>query len=254
MFESDKAVLQTHDWINDNIVYAAQQLLKKSCVGVEGLQSTHCVKVVQLHSKYIQILHVRGCHWIAISNIDFNHDKAKGVSGRVLIYDSLLSKRINLETKQQICTLVRPLSKSIRLDVMNIMRQPNAYDCGLFSIANITELAFGLNPGKCVWDTVKMRQHLISCLENQKMERFPVLKERRIPFGGAVIFSVEEDIFCICRMPYNKTVDMIQCGACSMWFHNNCVAIENVKDYCDKKWLCDKCKPLFGEIYTGQKF
>ena len=29
-------------------------------------------------------------------------------------------------------------------------------------------------------------------------------------------------------MPYNRTVDMIQCGACSMWFHNNCVAIENV--------------------------
>ena len=45
-----------------------------------------------------------------------------------------------------------------------------------------------------------MRQHLISCLENQKMERFPVLKERRIPFDGAVIFSVEEDIFCICRI------------------------------------------------------
>ena len=54
-----------------------------------------------------------------------------------------------------------------------------------------------------------MRQHLISCLENQNMERFPVLKERRIPFGGAVIFSEEEDIFCICCMPYNLTTRLL---------------------------------------------
>ena len=65
--------------------------------------------VVQLHSKYLQVLHVRGNVSIAISNIDFNRDKAKGVSGRVFIYDSILD-RISLETKQYICTLVRPVS------------------------------------------------------------------------------------------------------------------------------------------------
>lgn len=216
---------------------------------MEGLQSSQCglkltFKVVRLQSKYIQILHVGGNHWIAISNIDLHRDK--GVADRVLIYDSLLSKNITLQTKQQVCALVRPTARSFRFDLMNIMPQPNTYDCGLFAIANIVELAFGHNPGKCVWDVDKMRHHLMSCFEKQKWDRFPVVKERRIPFGGAVKFSVAEDIHCICRMPYSKIVDMIECGACGIWFHHNCVTIENVTDYCNKKWHCDECKPLFG--------
>ena len=78
-------------------------------------------------------------------------------------YDSLLFTKINFETKEQICALVCTTSKSIRLDVMNIMRQPNDYDCGLFSIANIIALAVGLNPGKCVWDTDKTRRSVEHC-------------------------------------------------------------------------------------------
>ena len=216
LFWDDKTCLETSSWINDNIIYAAQQLLKKSALGLEGLQSSQCgqkftFKVVGLQSKYLQVLHVGGNHWIAISNIDLN--RGKGVSDRVFIYDSLQLKNIALETKQQICALMPPSTKYIRLDVMNTMRQPNTYDCGLFAIANITEMALGHNPGKCVWDVDNMRLHLISCFNKQKLDRFPVLKERRIPFGGAVTFSVEEEIHCICRMPYNKIVDMIQCGA-----------------------------------------
>ena len=81
---------------------------------------------------------------------------------------------------------------------MNIMAQPNSYDCGLFAIANATGLR---NPAKCVWDTKKMRSHLIQCLVKDKMECFPILRERRVPFGGAVKVSLEEDIHCNCRMP-----------------------------------------------------
>ena len=130
---------------------------------------------------------------------------------------------------------------------MNIMRQSNKHDCGLFSIATITDIALGFNPAKCVWDMNKMRRHLITCFETKKMERFPILKERRIPFGSAVVYSHQEDIFCYCRMPYDKAIDMIQCEFCALWFHNKCVAIDNVNDYQDKKWLCENCQPLFGE-------
>ena len=106
---------------------------------------------------------------------------------------------------------------------MNVMRQPNRYDCGVLSIAAITDIALGFNPAKSVWDINKMRSHLISCFEKKKMERFPILKQRRIPFGSAVIYSHLEEIFCYCRMPYDKAVDMILCELCALWFHNNCV-------------------------------
>ena len=61
------------------------------------------------------------------------------------------------------------------------------------------------------------------------MERFPEVRERRIPFGGAVKTSIQEDIHCICRMPYNKATDMIQCSSCLVWFHSVCIDISNVK-------------------------
>ena len=92
-----------------------------------------------------------------------------------------------------------------------------------------------------------MRRHLITCFETMKMERFPILKERRIPFGSAVVYSHQEDIFRYCRMPYDKAIDMIQCEFSALWFHNKYVAIDNVNDYQDKNWLCENCQPLFGE-------
>ena len=70
--------------------------------------------------------------------------------------------------------------------------------------------------------------------------RFPVIKEHRIPFGGGVVFSTTELIYCICRMPYGRTVDMIQCNTCSMWFHNNCVAIKELNTFIKKDWFCDE--------------
>ena len=150
----------------------------------------------------LSILHVRGNHWSAISNINLN--RCQGVSDRVFIYDSLLSTTIHFEKKQQICALVCTTSKSIRLDVMNIMRQLYDYDCGLFSIANIIELAVGLNPGKCVWDTDKMRQHLISCFRNNKMKHFPVLKtdqrtdQSPTKDSPIIIHYLSSDVVCVC--------------------------------------------------------
>ena len=198
--------------------------------------------MVPLSKIYIQILHVGGNHWITITNFDASISKL--FDDRALLYDSALPRNIAFEMKQQICSFTRPSSKVFRFDVMNTMAQPNLFDCGLFAIANATEIAFGYNPSKCVWDLQNARSHLIKCLETGKMERFPVVKERRIPFGGAVKTSVQEDIHCICHMPYNKATDMIQCSFCLVWFHSVCIDISNVKDYSDNKWFCLKCSAL----------
>ena len=68
-----------------------------------------------------------------------------------------------------------------------------------------------------------------------------IVKQRRLPFGRAVKVSVDEDIHCICRMPYDKTLDMIQCSFCSVWFHGTSVHIDNIADYLSEKWTCCKC-------------
>ncbi len=256
LLKSDHIVLENHQWLNDNIIFASQQLLKHT-FDIHGLQSPllgtkFTFKVLPWNFKYLQILHIKGNHWILVSNIDVNSGRSS--SSRVMIYDSLLSEDIDSNTMQQVCSFLRPTSKDIRVDIMNIMKQTNKFDCGLFCIANMTELAYGYNPVKVIWNVKKMRSHLSTCLKNGKLQRFPILKERRIPFGKAITFTTKIDIFCDCRMPYNSDIDdMIECVACSGWFHNVCVNIANVSEYRSKKWLCKKCKPLFGDYYANKK-
>ena len=151
-------------------------------------------------------------HWISVTNVDGNLGN-RYTNDSVMVYDSFVSKKFSLNTIKQICCIIRPVS-NIRVDTMNIMRQHNISDCGLFSIACATELAYGFNPGKCVWNTTEMRRHLLGYFKQKKLQRFPLTKERCIPFGSAVAFSSVE-IFCSCCMPYDKNIDMIECVSCN---------------------------------------
>lgn len=243
LFQADKTILKDHTaWLNDSIVYAAQQLLKQT--GVEGLRSPQCGKTLNFkpiwspHGKFAQVLHVEGNHWVAVSNLKANR-------GQCNVYDSLLPKKVGFHTKQQVCSFVRPASKVYTFNIMNIMAQPNVFDCGLFAIANITELVLGFHPGKCVWDVGRMRSHLITCLENKQMERFPTVRERRLPLGMAVRASVTEEIHCICRMPYDNRSAMIECCSCHVWYHGQCVDVQNIDDYSRVKWWCRECQDTF---------
>ncbi len=248
LFLTDKKILLGTDWL-DNIINACQQLLQKQ-FSLQGLQSPQCgrnltVKVVPLSKIYIQILHVNSNHWIATTNFDTSADKV--FDDRILIYDSGHANKITSEIQQQVCSFTRPSAKIFKFDVMDTMTQPNLSDCGVFAIANATEIAFRFNPVKCVWDLRNARRHLIRCLEGGKMERFPIVKQRRVPFGRAIKTYKEEEIHCVCRMPFKKNVaSMIQCSFCRVWFHSVCVDIVNVNDYSgDTKWFCSKCDKLF---------
>ena len=87
---------------------------------------------------FIQILNVQKSHWITVSNIGCE-------VGTVRVYDRAYAF-INLDTKLQICSFVRPACRTLTLLMPNVQRQPNGYDCGLFAIATATELALGRDP------------------------------------------------------------------------------------------------------------
>ena len=59
-----------------------------------------------------------------------------------------------------------------------------------------------------------MREHLIQAFKKKKLDQFPVVKERRVPFGGAIKHSEVVDIYCDCHMPCDGSSggDMIQCS------------------------------------------
>ena len=179
MFEHDRHVLLSTQRLNDNIISATQELLKLSVpdgLEIGGLQSPQCgrhlkYKPVVPREKYIQVLHVDDNHWITVSNIDVGQDTA--VADIVFVYDSLLSPKMNLKTKKQVCSLAKPSSRTITFDIVNVMGQTNSYDCGLFALANATELAYENDPARSYWETATMKNHLISCFEMVLCTNFP---------------------------------------------------------------------------------
>ena len=150
-------------------------------------------------------------------------------SEAVGIYDSLFLK-VSLATKQDICSFLRPSRNTLIFDVMSIKSQPNANDCGLFSIACATELVY---TWVCNFDCSAMRQHLLNSLTQGRIDRFPS-QRRRVPLGSRVKRSVKESIFCTCRMPNNPMHAMLRCDQCQEWFHKDC---EHLSIIIHKTWI-----------------
>lgn len=250
LYFRDKNILQSTDWLNDNIIGTSQAILSKQSNGkILGWQSTQCskrkagFKLLPPRSAFIQVLHVRGNHWVLASNI--NPRDGTSSTDSVCIYDSNCTLTVDLDTKMQICSFVQPQSDIYIFDLMNVQSQPNLSDCRLFAIASAIELVEGGDPLVCQWDSSQMRHHLLCCLEQGKLQKFPCTRQRRIRFGSRVRKSIREKIFCICRMPNDKTKGMTECTRCFKWYHNVCVQLqESEESLRNVQWICTACRSL----------
>ncbi len=207
LYEGDKEVLNSScDYINDNIIQTAQVLLRKN-FNLGGLQSPQCGKKMsfEVDQVCIQVLNVSEIHWVTISNIDV----ARGglvSTDEVYVYDSLLPKKIPLHVKKQACCLLRnQIGKEVTFKLIDVMCQPNLIDCGLFALANLTELSYRGDPARRQWDVPNMRAHLKECFEMGMMQRFPIVKERRI-HKRLEPPLIPDKIYCICKMPNDKSI------------------------------------------------
>ena len=226
-------------------------MLKKVEGDVVGFQSTLCserngmFKVLPSRSKFIQILNVSNSHWITVSNIGESFEL---ISDAVQIYDSGRPMKTNFTTKSMICSFLKPRSKKLFFDIMNVDGQTNSFDCGVYAIAYATHLAFGIDPVPFRWDYKNLRKHLLRCLQNEKMEVFPHLVGRR-KTRLRCIKSHSEDIHCYCRMPNLITKPMIICNDCKGWYHLSCVSGIN-HDQADNndKWFCLNCEEDFERL------
>ena len=162
----------------------------------------------------------------------------------VCLYDSGRASTVSLLTKNYICSFLRPKCETLHFELMNIQGQSNSYDCGVFALSCATELAHGGDPVLCRWNISCMRGHLIQCLEEGNMKCFPKLERRRVPLGMRVRKSIVDNIYCICRMPNNKTRAMIQCVSCMKWYHKDCMSLDPQGDFKGKRWTCFDCENI----------
>ena len=174
LYMNEKDILQSNRWLNDRIVNAAQNLLKEANPAVPGLQDVTCGLIMSFTveaGEFVQILHNGKDHWVMISTIGLNHPE-------VAVYDSLYPS-VPTTIKMQIATLLLTQQPAILLHNMDVQMQSGTSDCGVFAIAFATALVLGSNPSELFFDQLKMRQHLLQCLEKRCITMFPIMRLRR---------------------------------------------------------------------------
>ena len=229
LMQSDRDVLlNITGWLNDDIVSAAQQLLKPLGYGFQDTCLGMTYSFTIEYGEVIQVLHNGHNHWLLL-------EPRRMKSSFMTVYKSVSTK-----VKTQIAALLAAKGESIKLSFVNVQKQSGGCDCGLFALAFATALVNGTNPGICFFDQGRMRRHLYQCLTQGKMEQFPMLKS-----NGAEAKINSEDIikvYCSCRMPEVDGIDMVQCNQCQEWFHLGCVAVpdEAMSDSATE-WFCPTC-------------
>ena len=102
-------------WLSDNVINAAQKLLKSRHSSIGGLQNTLLAKNMQFQierGRFVQILNVSGSHWITIANVGC-------VQGEVAVFDSMGHTDLTQEVKQQIAALILTPTNKIILIYFN---------------------------------------------------------------------------------------------------------------------------------------
>ena len=169
--EDQHLLLSKDAWLNDRIMDAAQKLICKEIGTDESYQSVlnSEKKTIDpfhpLSQEHFQLLHDGANHWF----LSFCSN------GRVQVCDNLCSSLTRSSRKS-----IRSLYEHCVADggeqivaFLPVQKQPDGHNCGPFAIAYAAEILDGRSPSEAVFDVNKMREHLITCLEMQRLTPFP---------------------------------------------------------------------------------
>ena len=129
-------------------------------------------------------------------------------------------------------------TQSLVIVIIGSQSCTNCSDCGVLVIAYAFDVCSGLNPCSVRFDHSKIRPHLITCLENCQVSRFPVLGDRE---------SVQRktktvELHCSCRMPEKKDDKFAECDSCHVWYHHHYMDIPcEVFGDSEVHWECNRC-------------
>jgi hypothetical protein len=213
--EDHETIKSPSGWLRDTVITASQLLLLQDFPNFAGFQPPTLQEVMgfKAHSSaFVQIVNVDRIHWCVVSNIGCP-------DGTVNVYDTLCQS-LRPSLKPVIASLAFTKSAQLTIQMMDVQKQGNGSDCGVLAIAIAYDLCAGHNPCQVQYNAV--RPHLMACLEDARFSRFPVTSRRRT--GGATTSEVI-DLFCTCRMPKEKDVEMAPCDTCGQWFHKHCADI-----------------------------
>jgi hypothetical protein len=94
--------------------------------------------------------------------------------------------------------------------------------------------------------------------ETSKKDSSGPIKSRTVTKKGNVGSSVrkgsnKQQLYCICRKPYNESQFYVQCEQCSEWLHGRCVGVLCKEAEQIDVYLCPKCDANSTINYANQK-
>ena len=165
-----KVVMFRSGWLTDTVISAAQMIMIQYFPSMLGLQppTLQNVFAFQVHSgEFVQIIHVSDNHRCVVSTVGCE-------SGVVNVYDSLYTS-VSDKTIHLIASMVYSSSSKLEVRMMDVAKQFNKSDCGVFAIAYAFDICSRFNPCAVQFDNKKIRQHLVTHLETCQLSRFPLL-------------------------------------------------------------------------------
>ena len=232
---NEKDIILSEKWLNDHVINSAQRLLRRQFSSLSGLQDVSLgttLSFVIEYGMFVQILHIGGNHWVAVSGSTTSHRNV------VMVYDSL-PPAVCCSLKMQVASLLCTQSSTITLQYSDVSMQSGLNDCGLYAIGYLVALANELDPSSLCFDQKLMRHHLLHCFEKGTITPFPVRMTRR---AHKVKKTVSFGVYCKCRLPEMPGCNMIQCSQCLEWLHIDvCVNVPSVALERERKWICPLC-------------
>ena len=113
---------------------------------------------------------------------------------------------LTTETEIQLAQIYGDERDELRVEICPAQQQDGTVDCGVFAIAFATDLCSGLEPVAAIYDQEKMRQHLLTCLQNRKLLPFPRMKKAG-KINSRVIKTIS--LYCSCRLPEEFDSNMV---------------------------------------------
>ena len=115
----------------------------------------------------------------------------------MFVMDSKFHYSLSVQTKKQISAFLHCQLKTIHVTILPVQQQIGGVDCGLFAIAFLQFiLSCKQNPVGVSFEQSSMRNHILKCLKNNRLELFPQTEHSKKICNEKVI---KFELYCICR-------------------------------------------------------
>ncbi|KZS20646.1 Uncharacterized protein APZ42_012571 [Daphnia magna] len=212
-----------NNWLGTSIVNLAMKILKLNHPAIGGFYCSILGGSLEFPGatgqQWLQIVHDGANHWLLIA-------KSFSLPEHVLVYDSSPVVNVRQHVLSCMASLLQTPKPTMTYVVRGCQKQGNIFHCGVFAIAFATSLANGQDPTEILYDPVKLRDHLRTCIDTEVLSPFPSTYCR--PRNrGEKIQSI--DVFCYCRRTDYASdckPDSLEMVACDKR-GSNCVILVN---------------------------